>query len=82
MPVRTEARRLQIAPDLAGQIRDGSNYLLSLSSSAPHDVDQVLDLSTDQVAGASLYLTTVLVGPVIQETESILIPVSMCLVGD
>jgi len=80
---RTEARRLQIATgDLIGQITLSSKCLLPLSSSVPHDVGQALDLSTDQVAGASLYLTTVLVGLVMQETKSILIPVSMYLMDD
>ena len=48
IPVRAEARRLQIATitaDLVGQIRIGSKYFLPLSMSAPHDVDQVLALA-------------------------------------
>ena len=46
MPVRTEARRLQVpVADLVGNIRNGSNYLLPLSPSAPHDVGQVLALA-------------------------------------
>ena len=59
IPVRAEARRLQIATitaDLVGQIRIGSNYFLPLSSSVPHDLGQVLDTQTDHGAIPSLTL--------------------------
>jgi hypothetical protein len=55
IPVRAEARRLQMATvtaDLVGQIRIGSDYLLPLPSSAPHDLGQVSEPSKMNGAGS------------------------------